>query len=229
MSRIQLTIGLLALVATSGVIAREGGIADLSAFTQEETGSTAVLAALKSYVVDKVVSMKNKVTSETTLYIENRAHKIKYFRIDSDVHFYVFDNQDGKGDLTHRVYLRLPDLDNLYFVPKKCELIKNLNDEPPALKKCASAKLVADDISKMVADSSISGGKSYEESQKSAQDIVQCIKKHVDVQDIGIQCLEEGIQMSPAWYQEQLNEQASRLRSIGKKVRVEGSRLVIEK
>ena len=123
--------------------------------------------------------------------------------------------------------MNLPNTDKLYFVPKKCELIRNINTEPPALKKCSTAKVVADELNRMLSESSARGGKNFEEAQKISKDLVECLKTHVDATEVGIQCLEEGVKMDPEWYRQQLNQQASILRGQGKTVRIEGTRLIV--
>jgi len=206
----------------------EGTMTDLSEFTDENAADAGVLAAIRTVLVDKAVSIKNKVPYDGEIAYGGMTHKVKYFRIGSAVHFYVYGTDGGKEDLVYRVYMNLPNTDKLYFVPKKCELIKSLNNEPPALKKCGTAKLVADDLTRMLTESAAKAGKDLNEAQKTADDLVECIKKNVDAHEVGIQCLEEGVKMDPEWYRQQLTAMAEALKAQGKKVTIEGTKLVVQ-
>ena len=205
----------------------EASLADLAAFTGDSSGDAGIAAAVKEAFSSKAPSIKEKINYKGQISNGGVIHDVKYFRIGTAVHFYVYGKDAGQPDLTHRLYMQLPNTDQVFFVPKKCELIKDLKKEPPVLKKCKTAKLVADSINKMIAESTARGGKSLQEGQQVANQIVDCIKSHVDVAEVGIQCLEEGVQMSPAWYQEQLLEQAQLLRAQGKTVTIKDSKLVV--
>ena len=221
---------LACVMLLSGILAFhdvQGTLADLSAFTDSNVGDPAIIEGIKAALVDQAVGIKNQVSYDGSITVNGGQKKVKFFRIGSAVHFYVYGSDNGKDDLAARVYMQLPDTDNLYFVPKKCELIKNLNKEPPALKKCESAKLVADNINKMLTESATRGGKSFDEAQQMATDITECIKRNVPITEIGLQCLEEGVKMDPDWYRQQLTEQAEILRAQGKQVTISGNKLII--
>lgn len=206
----------------------QGDIGDLSEFTSDNAADAGILEAIKAILAEKAAGIKNKVSYNAEIVHNGKQVPVKYFRIGSQVHFYVFGTDAGKKDLTHRVFMNLPNTDKLYFVPKKCQLIKNLNKEPPALKKCGTAKVVAQDITNMLTESAAASGKSIKEAQKIADDVVECIKKNVPVHEIGIECLEEGVKMDPEWYRAQLTEIAEKLRAQGKNVEIKGDKLVVK-
>ncbi len=71
-----LVVALLLASSAVATLDHPGTIEDLSAFTDENIGSEYVLASIKDTLVDKTVSMKDKVSYDADIRSDSGVHKV---------------------------------------------------------------------------------------------------------------------------------------------------------
>ena len=185
-----------------------------------------VTDAVRQLIADKTLAIDNRRVHYGSIAVRGRDRPVTYFRVDDEVNVHVQADDRDLHAVDYRFYARLPDFGQVYLVPRRCEAVQQLHEDPPAVKKCVESNSLAGEISEMVTRAAVAAGKSLNDMQIITNQMVACFKQHFEQEDIGVQCMQASLKVNAASFQQQLNDHITQAKAKGHKVAVKNGKMV---